>query len=74
MAYTRNNYIKHVRYIVGIYNSIKEYDKPDTFIVNHIFPKHNIFISYRTWMNIKNMKRSDMTPDPAKPTLFDLAS
>jgi hypothetical protein len=53
MAYTRHNYIKWIRSIVSIYNQHKEYDVPDTQIVKNIFPKHNIFISYRTWVRIK---------------------
>ncbi|WP_346236141.1 hypothetical protein ABDK00_016960 [Niabella insulamsoli] len=54
MAYTRQNYIKKLRYIVGVYNEHKHHDVPDTHIVRHIFPKHNIFLSYRAWMNIKS--------------------
>lgn len=53
MAYTRHNYIKWIRSVVAIYNQHKEYDVPDTQIVRNVFPKHNIFISYRTWMSIK---------------------
>ena len=69
MAYNRNNYLKQTRYIVEIYNSVKECDKPDSHIVRFIFPKHNIFLSYRTWMNIKNMKSSEL--NPAQATLFN---
>jgi hypothetical protein len=58
MAYNKVNYLKHVSRIVEIYNTIKEVDKKDTQIVKNEFPKHNIFISYRTWMNIKAMKPS----------------
>lgn len=54
MAYNNRNYIKSINYIVGIYQANKQEDIPDTFIVRRIFPKHNIFISYRTWMYIKN--------------------
>ncbi|MBY0244991.1 MAG: hypothetical protein K2Q03_06030 [Sphingobacteriaceae bacterium] len=53
MAYNRNSYLKRVRYIVSVYQSVKERDKPDTYIVANIFPKHNIYITYRQWMNIK---------------------
>lgn len=56
MAYNRDNYLKHVAHIVEVYNKVKEPDKPDTRIVSKVFPEHNIHISYRTWMNIKNMK------------------
>jgi len=55
MAYNRTNYLNKVRKIVEVYNACKAYDIPDTRIVAREFPKHNIFISYSTWMNIKNM-------------------
>lgn len=53
MAYNRNNYIKRARHIIAIYNSVKFSDVPDTTIVRNVFPKHNIYITYRQWMNIK---------------------
>lgn len=53
MAYNKNNYHKRARFIIEIYNSVKHSDVPDTDIVRCIFPKHNIFLSYRQWMNIK---------------------
>ena len=62
MAYTRTNYLKKAAHIIAIYKSIKEPDKPDTRIVAHDFPAHNIFISYRQWMNIKGMKPSEYAP------------
>jgi len=68
MAYNRNNYVKQARHIVEIYNSLKERDKPDSQIVRVEFPKHNIFISYRTWMNIKNLTTSQLS---SQPTLFN---
>ncbi len=55
MAYNRNNYLKRVQHIIDIYKSAKHDDVPDTFIVKHIFPKHNIHLSYRTWMNLKGL-------------------
>jgi hypothetical protein len=60
MAYNRRNYLKNVRYIVAVYNRIKQHDIPDTHILRHEFPKHGIFISYRTWMNIKNLSSSEI--------------
>ena len=60
MAYNRRNYLKNVSYIVAVYNEIKQYDIPDTYILRHEFPKRGIFISYRTWMNIKNLSSSEI--------------
>jgi len=59
MAYHRNNYLKSVNYMMGVYQSVKESDVPDTRIIRNIFPKHGIYISYRQWMNIKGMKPSE---------------
>jgi len=59
MAYNRNNYLKQVHYIMEVYKNVKEHDVPDTRIVANIFPKHNIFISYSTWKNIKGMRPSE---------------
>lgn len=55
MAYNRNNYIKRARSIIEVYNAHKHADVPDSHIVRNIFPKYNIFITYRQWMNIKGM-------------------
>ncbi|MCT3661062.1 hypothetical protein [Elizabethkingia anophelis] len=55
MAYNNKNYIKKARYIIDIYNEYKHADVPDTRIVRNIFPKYNIYLSYRQWMNIKGM-------------------
>jgi hypothetical protein len=55
VPYNRNNYLKRVRHVVAIYNSVKNPDKPDTDIVRLEFPKHNIHISYRTWMIYKGI-------------------
>ena len=55
MAYNNKNYIKRARFIISVYNEVKNPDIPDTKIVNRIFPKHGINISYRQWMNIKGM-------------------
>lgn len=55
MAYNRRNYLKTARYIVSVYNLYKFPDVPDTKIVRNYFPKHNIHITYRQWMNIKGM-------------------
>jgi hypothetical protein len=63
MAYNRKNYIKKIRSIVEIYKAEKHYDVPDTHIVSKIFPKHNIFISYRTWTNIKGTPLAEKTSE-----------
>jgi len=60
MAYNRRNYLKNVSYIISVYNEVKQYDIPDTHILRHEFPKHGIFISYRTWMNIKNLNTGEL--------------
>lgn len=54
MAYNSKNQLKKLQYIVSVYETYKYDDVPDTYIVRVCFPKHNIFISYRQWMNIKN--------------------
>lgn len=53
MAYNRNNYIKRAQHIVEVYKKYKHADVPDTDILRNHFPKHNIYLSYRQWMNIK---------------------
>jgi hypothetical protein len=63
MAYISNNKKKEIKRVLDIYKSVKEYDKPDTFIVKNTFPKHGIFISYSTLMNYKNLKPSDLLTD-----------
>lgn len=60
MAYNRRNYLKNVSFIIAVYNQIKQPDIPDTYILRYEFPKHGIFISYRTWMNIKNIRASEI--------------
>lgn len=55
MAYNNRNYFKRVRKIIDVYNSYKHEDVPDTKIVKNYFPKHDIHLSYRQWMNIKGM-------------------
>lgn len=69
MAYNRANRLKSVRRIIEIYNEVKKPELPDTQIVRIYFPQHQIFISYRTWMTIKNMKRSEYMQ--TQPSLFD---
>lgn len=54
MAYNRKNYIIRLQYIVSVYKAYKHDDIPDSHIVRFHFPKHQIFITYRQWMNIKN--------------------
>lgn len=53
MAYNKKNYNKRAQFIIDVYKSAKHDDVPDTKIVRTVFPKFNIFISYRQWMNIK---------------------
>lgn len=53
MAYNKNNYHKNCLRIIEVYKAHKHEDVPDTRIVAKVFPKFNIHISYRTWMNIK---------------------
>lgn len=55
MAYNKKNYNKRAQFIIDVYNNAKHDDVPDTKIVRTEFPKFNIFISYRQWMNIKGM-------------------
>jgi hypothetical protein len=55
MAYNRKNYYKRARFIIAVYNENKYSDVPDTKIINQIFPRHNIYLSYRQWMNIKGL-------------------
>lgn len=62
MAYNKRNHLKSTEHIKKIYLEVKEYDVPDSHIVRVIFPKHNIFISYRKWMNIKNAKLQQPSP------------
>jgi hypothetical protein len=55
-GYNNKNYLKWVRYVREIYFKYKYEDVPDTRIVKNKFPIHGIFINYRQWMNIKNMR------------------
>lgn len=64
MAYNNTNHLRKTRFIVDTYVSIKNEDIPDTYILKNEFPKHGIYISYRTWMNIKNMKNNQLPPSP----------
>ncbi len=65
MSYHRQNHIRRLRYIVDVYNAHKHYDVTDSYIIRNIFPKHNIYLSYRAWMKIKG------TPLSATPTVSD---
>ncbi len=55
MAYNKKNYYKDCLRIIEVYKAHKYEDVPDTRIVANVFPKFNINISYRQWMNIKGM-------------------
>lgn len=69
MAYNRSNKQKEINHIINVYQQVKQPDIPDTFILRNIFPKHNIFISLRTWVNYKGLKPSEYK----QPTLFEVA-
>lgn len=60
MAYNPTNRIRNINKIIAVYAEHKQYDVPDTRIVKNIFPKHGIHISYRSWMNIKNMRQKNL--------------
>lgn len=66
MAYNNRNKERHNAHVMAVYNAVKHYDVPDTYIVRCIFPKHNIYISYRTFQSIKN---GNGMPAAAKPQL-----
>jgi hypothetical protein len=53
MAYNSHNYNKWALQVIKIYKSLKTDDIPDSVIVRREFPKFNIYLSYRQWMNIK---------------------
>ncbi|WP_220764706.1 hypothetical protein [Flavobacterium sp. UMI-01] len=55
MAYNKKNYNKRAQFIIDVYKNAKHDDVPDTKIIRTVFPKFNIYISYRQWMNIKGM-------------------
>lgn len=63
MAYNSNNYNKWVKEVIKLYNDLKTPDVPDTEIIRREFPRHNIYLSYRQWMNIKGrpVKREEPT-------------
>jgi len=63
MAYNKRNYNRKVYYILSVYMAYKYADVSDAYIIRVCFPKHNIHISYRQWMNIKN------TPLPKSETI-----
>lgn len=63
MAYNPRNKHRHYRYIVDVYSQLKQEDITDSFIIRVEFPKRGIFISYRTWMNIKGKKPSELNND-----------
>lgn len=73
MAYNSLNHKKQVHRIVELYKKAKESDIPDTRIVSQFFPKHGVFISYRTWMGYKSMKPSEYA-QPQQGELFSQAS
>jgi hypothetical protein len=57
MAYNRNNKAKQESKIFAEWLK-KGIDYPDTYFVKTILPKAGVFISYRTWMNIKNRQKA----------------
>lgn len=52
MSLARNKR-RQYRYILKVYREIKQEDIPDTYIVERVFPKYHIYISYRQWSRIK---------------------
>lgn len=62
MAFNKDFHRQRVARIMEVYNSVKEQDIPDTFILRNIFPKHGIYISRRTFINYKGMKPSEYLP------------
>ncbi|MEO7212643.1 hypothetical protein [Mucilaginibacter sp.] len=60
MAYNSNNHKRRVAQILEVYNGLKESDVPDTRIVAKKLPEKGIHISYRTLMNYKGMKPSEL--------------
>ena len=63
MAYNKKNFLKRAAFILQVYQSVKEHDIPDTYILKYVFPKYGIELSYRTWMNMKNIKQTEL-PTP----------
>lgn len=70
MAYNNRNKNAQRRYIVDLYNKLKQADIPDTEIVRIHFRKHGIFISRRTWVAIKGMKPSEMEDNSNQLSMF----
>lgn len=52
MAYNRILKEKQIAHVMGIYYEWKErnYDRPDTFFVAHVLPKHGFFMCYSGFM------------------------
>jgi hypothetical protein len=71
MAYNKRNYLKKVQYIMSVYQGHKYADVSDASILRNIFPKHNIHISYRQWMNIKSAANHQPAPTVQHLSLFD---
>lgn len=70
MAYTTGNREKYLQHVFEVYDSVKHYDVPDTFIVRNIFPKHNIYMSYVTWMLMKAKRDKKPEGNSAQLCLF----
>lgn len=69
MAYNSKNKNKQRKFILEVYNRIKQEDIPDTRIVNNLFKEYGIFISRRTWVTIKGLKPSELQDNQL--SLFD---
>ncbi|WP_370997436.1 hypothetical protein [Mucilaginibacter sp. RCC_168] len=61
-----------VAHVLEVYNSIKERDIPDTRVLTILKRDHNILISYRTLMNYKGKKPSELNTNQL--SIFDIAS
>ena len=60
MSYTHELRLKRAAYVFKVYEHVKQYDIPDTQLVNNVFPKYGIFISYSAFMRIKGMSRKGL--------------
>ena len=70
LAYNSRNHQKNVEMIIRLYLLVKEHDVPDTKIIRHIFPKHGVFISYRTLMYYKRIKLRTAVDNKIQLNLF----
>lgn len=65
MSFSKEFHKQRIARVMEVYNTVKETDIPDTYIIRCIFPKHGIFISRRTFINYKAMKPSEYRSMPS---------